>query len=367
MDRNLHAGHGGPLSIEETELVEESEVEIVREEPSGDDATDDLLSMLDELGERAPTIDLRRRNPRTGKLEFLDNLSPEEFDLGLVAERFGGGDYQARAKDDRGRFVSGGTRSFVIAGRPKTPERDPEPPDVEADRTGGDAELFRDLFREVRDELRAIRSAPREDGDTRQLAMDMVKAMQEASKTGFEQARQLFEGRDQGLSPSDVLDLLQQGMELGQRVGGGSGDVVSDLGRELIGVFRKANAGGGMGGQSGAGPQQGATQRPPSPPADPSAPGWVNLVGRYMPQLMQLARLGRDPAAYSVVLLDQLPPAAVDVLERELARGDFLQRFMARFPQAGEHAWWFESLTEELHAQLVGDQESSPESEGDTA
>ena len=348
-------------TVEEHEEVIETSSRIVEEEEQEEEARegagprrnaelpDDVQDMLAELGEAAPSVQVKRRNPRNRKWEFLDNVPADDFSLGFMRDLYGGGDYQVRAKDASGQYIGGATRTFSIAGQPKDPTDEEE--------QAGQLDTLTELMRGIRDDLRSRQAAG--GTDPLELGVKLSTIIQESIKPFQERILELTT-REQG-AQVDPLDLIDRAMELADRFRGDSGDsgsVVKDLGRELLTVFRQNRAGAPAGGPrpTPGGPTVNAS-------TDPSEPTWVPFLRQSMPQLLHLARLRRNPETYAEVLLDQVGAGGqtfiAHVMETDPA---FLDKFYLRFPEAGEHRYWFDQLFADLQDMLLGTEEE-PEGE----
>lgn len=343
----------------EEELTEErEEVEVIRaaepeEEESG--VPEDVLAVLAQLGESAPSVDVFRRNQRTRRYEFVDNLPAESFSLDVVKDSWGGGEYQVRPKNPAGQYIKGTTRTFTIAGAPREPSAEPDPAPT-PDPLAGQLGTLRDLMQGIRDDLRERRASG--GTDPLELGIKLAGQIQQANTPLLEQLIKLSTSKRE--EARDPLEMLDHVLEVADRVrAGSSGEssgVVNQLGRELITLFRESR------GAAAARPTPGPRGAPPvTPNRDPSEPSWVPFMAQSVPSLLQLARAGRDPNTYAVVLLDQLPEPAVEYLGRLLGEGDsFRDSFYLRFPEtAADHRYWFDQLFDALRAELV--EEPEPE------
>lgn len=340
---------------EERETVVETTSRVVEDEGHEEreaarvELPEDVQDMLAELGEAAPSVQIKRRNPRTRKWEFLDNVPADDFSLGFMRDLYGGGDYQVRAKDASGQYIGGATRTFSIAGAPKDP--------AEEEEQAGELATLAELMRGIRDELRSRQAAG--GTDPLELGVKLSTIIQESIRPFQERILELTT-REQG-SQVDPLDLIDRAMELADRFrgDGSSGSVVKDLGRELLTVFRN---------QGAAAAARTGTPRPqPGGPTvtDPSEPTWVPFLRQSMPQLLELARMRRSPETYAEVLLDQVGPAGQTFIASVLeSQPGFRDAFYLRFTEAGEHRYWFDQLFDSLQDMLLGSgAEEGPEPE----
>lgn len=330
-------------------------------EPEPEPLPDDLAAMLAGVGSEATNLDLWRRDPSTRRQGFLENIRRDDFSMDLIAERWGGGEYEIRPKRADGRYLANTFRTFDVAGASK----DPRAAAVDARAVDPQLATLTQLVLEMAAELRARRDEPAGEGSM-SLALEMAKAITKAGSDAAARAREMFEGQGQ----QDPFDLLDKVMALQERLnpggGGGGDDVVKQLGRELLTVFRE-NRGGGGHQPSGAAATRGAAPNPSAP--DPTRPAWVNLIGQYVPQLMALAAGGKEPAVYSVVLQDQLQdlaPAALDQLAYVVSGPEFADTFYRHFPDALPYRQWFDELIAALRSDLLEEYDDGGDSEADT-
>ena len=350
------------MAVDETEVIEAGAPE---------DIGDDLAQMFEGLGEEAMTLDIWRRAltpPR--KFEFMDNMHLEGFSLAAVANQFGGGVFQIRAKQADGKYIKNTTRTFQIGGPPQVPVRSEESADVPPDQLA----TLTTLMAEIANELRARHALPQAGGDPMAMALELSKAMRESASEAAQQVRDMMgtEGK------ADPLELVERVLDLQERLGGlggGGGDgtnaMMNTLGRELIGLFRTAR--GAEAGGPGAPPahQPGGTPDPatgaPAPAANPARPAWAEMLAPWIPDLIRLATENRDPYTYSNVVQDQLGDRALDRLGAVIVLPGFAETFYLHFPAALPHRPWFDELLQALRDDLTGGPDETDETvEGET-
>ena len=340
-------------------MTEENDVEVI-EAGAPEDIGDDLAEMLGGIVGEAESLDTwRRAESPPRKYEFLDNLPLDDFSLAVIAGRFGGGDYQIRAKGSDGKYIKSTTRTFRIGGPPRDPARDalpledtPAAPDQFA--------VLAELMRDVAAELRARHAEPQAGGDPMAMALELSKAMREAASEAAAQVRDLMGGDAGGRSP-DALDMVERVMDLQERFGGGGGGgtdpMINALGRELLTVFKNAREGeSGQDAGAVAAPttgQPGPKQSGSPPAANPNQPAWVTMLAPWMPDLIGLAVRGREPGTYANVIQDQLSDRALDVLASVIAGPDFADMFYLHFPDTLQHRQWFDELLAALAEDLT--------------
>jgi hypothetical protein len=351
------------------EILRPTELEHVqtsaREEadPEEDRQLDEVFA---DFPQNETCIELYRVNAQGGRPMFLDQLSPSEFSMAYVTEKFGGGRYRAKAKYKNGDKVD---EPFEIEGDPFPVKRKlpsawnatPLEPVLPTQRSG---------FQQA---------AVVETGNDFQAAMlaMMRQLMQEArgSEMAFLEKmklyKEMFAPQTQKEAPLDVaLNMFTKGVELAGMQQGGDGPNFWMMAlRELKDPLTKivdtiSTAVSQQKPQlASALVQPGAAPLPVPPPSPAPVPEPVSgddmillFVKSVLPSLINGAAKNADPATYADFLLDQVPGSAYDALRSWLLAPDCLERLAMIEPGIRfQQEWWsslrstlLESLNEEL-------------------
>lgn len=318
-------------------------------------------------------IDLFRINAQGGRPLYLESVQPPVFTLAYVTSRFGGGRYIASAK------YADGTRvkyPFEIEGEP-IPIRRLGP--------GVGVEPLPNLGRQIMQEIRTHPSSGDEfenipsDQGLVPVMLAMLKELKGSKESMLREMmmyKELF-GTQQPAGPQATIDqvtsLLQKGIELAQKSGGGDANpwiqALQEF-REPIGkamdTLQLALATRGQTAQAppmrpaqapampGAG--QPATSPQPESTGDPMQLAILNQFRTVLPMLVNGAAKGTDHGLYVDLILDQTPEAIYPKLRDWLIKPDCLDMLAKYEPGIRyQQDWWIalrssliESLTEEI-------------------
>jgi hypothetical protein len=184
-------------------------------------------------GDNSADVYLYKRNPKSKeRYELLTKYTANEFDLLLVKEEYGGGDYKIVV---HGKGKSGnvrGTEYFSIAETKRTREREdedyapryhraePEPRETAMEQI---LPLIREMQNETRNMMlelvRGFNAAPRNTGDSEERFLEkMIKY------------KELFGNSGQNVQPvGQMLDMFTRGLEMAKEIGGGGETTGTDI------------------------------------------------------------------------------------------------------------------------------------------
>lgn len=333
--------------------VQEAPEAAPRDEPDSqaDAFMDALASVSDEEEAR---IDVYRNHPQTKKAEYMGRLDLTQYSLDFIRQEWGGGSFQLRLVVGT-RYMK--QKTVSIAGPFKDFSRvaDVETPDERTERRYAEtdaarerlaeistlqavAELrseFRDLLRELRNPPPQAQAAPV--GNMTRDLLETMQAMMTPYMELFKERMDALRGKDEP-DPMAMVEAMRAGIELGQ---GSAGDsyrsVITEFGVPLLKMLQSGGLPGPM-----MNPQQQAVDAEAPPMREPS--NALEALAPWMPTLIDWAVSGKDPRLRADLIVDELPPRYVDMLETFIAQPNSLTLFLTRFPQAGDHRVWFEQL-----------------------
>jgi hypothetical protein len=341
---------------------------IPAEDFSETSAIDNLLAELGGITEDGAKVLVYRANPGNGrKVEaFLYECLPQEFSLTDLQQRYGTGDYRIR-----GYHLKGGRRTLfanqmVSIEAPAAPVSAPAPAPAPAPVSDPAALLspivsamaqgFQELGRLI------VQSAPKQ--PSRQEWLQELVMM-----------RQVFGESKPGLDPSQIMALVQQGIEIGKgqtppedMEGAMMLETVKQIGPLLGSLAGKPSLTPAMPVSGGAPalPHVPSLAAPAAPVVASSAPAAAPfnpspeqdmrpLIAYAVNMLVAQAERGADPALYAEVVADQLPEETINEL---LARPDWLEMLAGFNPKVREHSAWFLQLADALKTILTEEFES---------
>jgi hypothetical protein len=287
-------------------------------------------------------VRLYRQNPKGGKPKFLAHIIIEEWNEGVVQERFGGGSYFGRWQKADGKWMR---YPFEIEGPPKVIEEEPDEGQTDSgyhvpqvlDAPNGQMSTA-DIFRLVSETRREAREEMR-------MLLELMKAPP-APPAPTEQVFSLVE---------KIVPLIQ---------GGGGGEqnpwlfAISQLKEPLAKIVDTVHA---VATQPVVRPPVKATVPPvppsPTPPVVQAEEPDMILTGlkQYLPMLQSAGQKGSDPALYADLILDQIPPMAYPALRAWLTQAGCLDKIAAIDPSIRQQAPWWESLRAALLEALSED------------
>ncbi len=318
-------------------------------------AVDELSQVLGEL-ESSGSGTVKVERLREGKRpEFVGELSPSGFSLGLLQDRFGGGEYALTVLDGARRYVKRATVSVAAPLKTLVPAvAESSAIDKLAEAMEKQSQMIGLLVMQGRQA-----SAPAPAVDPQAMRRQFLEEMQ--------LMKGILGGGGQSVGPDKVLELVMKGMEIAKETAGGKGgweDVAFkalDTFGEPLSLLMQSTAANAppVTNVPGAAPALAGTQPAPQPSK-------VNSMLQYLDFLVKKAAVGSDPTLYAELVLDNVPEHLV---RQFLAEGDPVAK-LARFDsRVSLHAQWFRDLgkacTEALNADDAGAGSSPTAADGD--
>lgn len=346
---------------------------------------------------------------RKGEPKFLESVATNQIwdrAYEYLAERWGGGEYRVRLKNSDGTFVKGVPQlKYAIEGNP-IPKDGPPPEEqrrldelqAKIDKAlegkgAGDvssADLMRLMFEVTREQMKEMRNPPAAafQANPGTMAVEMMTALQTA------QAPLLAALIERASSPApDMMAQLKGMAEMmltlrdlsggGDRGASGWARIADRLADPLAGMFEqhvKNQAAGVAPPSTYAGPQlvtEGgqpvANNPPPQPQAAPNGarPRWLELVGNYLPQLVQFAQANRDPVITADFIAEGIPEGMLVTVYEQLSAPTFPQEWERWAPpEARAFDPWFAAFFDRVRAWVAPpgpDDDDDQEEEGDAS
>lgn len=355
-----------------TEVVEdEEEGRTLLETGAGtvldDSAVETAMAALDELrtvgGDDVFTWTVYKVSSKPGeKGGYCARYSSGELSLDTIRETFGGGRYRIRGTDQFNKWVTGASRTVEVIELPKPPAG-PAPP----------------AFGDIAEILKAIKPSGDGNADMLKLVIAMMdsnakmfSAMMERKSEGssLNDTLALIKAtREDKGSATDAVKLLMQGLELGQKLGGGETGLMDiavkglDMIQPLIAAQANAPA------APKPAPAIAAPATPNAPPTPvPSAPTpevnpmleKLNWLRHQTRALVYQAARNSDPALYAALLLDNLPGFITEEeLYERISAEDALVQLASLVPQVAQHEAWFTRFRAAVLEQFTDEDEES--------
>lgn len=326
-----------PAEVEE-ELEVEGQGAAAPEVGTALELEEDVLGELDDEGRYVVSIFRKiESGARVGKPEYVGRITPPEFSLDLVRERFGGGTYEFRVlrRDDRGKERYHRTRTVHIAGAPR-PLSDALPAGGPVAVVPPPASEELRLMREELERSRRARAAMRrklEELERRPPAppLEWLKVLAPVLLPLLKPSRGGTE---------DFVRALELGVKLGGRGGGGDDSPSGVLVDKALGVVQTIMQGGhppngaaSSSSQPAPGILPGSTNGAGSDVAAAKlVPLWLQKTAPYLPVLASWARAGDDPASRVGFVLGALDSSAREELGAACEAEDFVPRTLAAMP-----------------------------------
>lgn len=331
---------------------------------------DDLARALAELGESGGgRVKVERVSDNRKLLEYVDEFDAAAFSLKELQQQYGGGEYRLTVRDAGGRYVKSGR--VMIAQPRQAPGAAPAEP------SGGDklAEVMRAQGEQLQRALALMmlqqRTAPASAVTPDQVRRELLQDMQ--------LMRDLVGGGGQQIGADKLLEVLKLGMEIARDSEGG-GDWVSLAAKALDALgepIKEAltQRAGGSPAPAAAIPGRAPGRPIPAPATAGASPnpqpqqrpregrmfGAFNLQGAVA-FLVAKAAAGADSTLYADLILDNLPPAQLPILQQLLA-GDVVESLAAFDPRVRQQAQWFRDLGDELRQMLQESDAAEPGSD----
>ncbi len=331
-------------------MTAKKEPDIGPEQETDQDAIARLVADATGGDARGATLYLSRLDPRKGKDVHLCTYRPADFDIEVVRETFGGGDYRIRPRLAGGTYAKGST-SFSIDGPPRptfeAPAPTPEPvpgftmvaPALPApDDVAG-------MLRALLVEMREQRAAPPPVADPIEIAarLGAVSASQFGHMVDM---MGMKKDAPDGGGFERFMEAFQMGIKIGQDSEGGGNDYATALAPliPLLGrIVEKQNA--------------------PAAPAAPPRPAPKVPIAAALDILLPMT--DGNPEVWADVVVERVPGIVEAVESAFRAFGsvngavDSLVRFDGR---VANHGPWFGTVIERI---LEYQPEAEPGAQGE--
>lgn len=313
-----------------------------------EDVVDELQQLLEQVGDRGR---FKLYRIEGGEAAYVCSGEPGAFSEDWVRDEHGGGKYELRIRGPGGEVR--GSKRFTVVGPPKIPAAAAPAAAVPAPAVS-DA-----LLQELRDLRRAIASPPaaQPTGNPMEIAAAMMGSMVPIVTTLMEAVKPAR--GSSGPSMGEMMELFQQGLELGKAMSGEGGGVAAALSpmiAPLSEILKQQAATGGA-------PRAAALPAGPNPgaPAVPVSP--LVALRPFIGKLLQKAAAGSDPGLYADVIADEYPPAVEWVTDQVEQRGadSVLAEFTTLYPPTGQYSDWFRQLLQGLVADPEPDETENGE------
>lgn len=334
------------------------------------DLPQDIERAMLELGAEAAKVQLYRREGPRNTFAFIDTLEADDFRLPHVKAVYGGGEYLARFCRADGTIIT--AEPFTVAGPPKDPEaerREAELRERFAPQPDPNTMALTKMMELYIEDMRARANAAGA-ANPIEMAVTMAKMISDSTASSLNFVLEKLGKRDDGMTPGDVLELIQMGMDFARESGGGDGAVVGQLAREVMATLqakrKQEAAGGGRDVSAAPAPPQpapAASPAQPNPQTAPTAGGspMLQAIQQWVPTLIQRAQQGSDAALYAEVLADSIGAVANgELYARASTDPDGLLELMCGvYPAARPHVEWFRELLREFVAVIDGAMEDA--------
>lgn len=355
----------GGKNTDET-VIEPEDIEDITASPEGESEDDDLTGLLAELGGISNAMVTVSRVNDKGRQEVVDRFHPRDIDLLAIRDQYGGGEYVLTGR--RGNKIAKGfPKRVFLAERVSQPEFFGS---TQLDRL---AMLVENSIRQQNEQIQKIAEMAldrREDPDAARLKMlEEMKLM-----------RDLFGGNNKSseMSPDKVLELIQQGMEFGQKLSGkesGLFDVLKEgmvsFGKPLSMAIEKQ-----MEAQEAAMKKTGHPGQPAGAPVGNRVVHQTNktrqeqsevfttmsVMRKSVGWLVMQAAANSDTSIWADVIMEQVPEADLVAV---LSQYDAVTYLGGIDKRVFDYREWFTELGDDLMAQLgiepaAGDHVSEP-------
>jgi hypothetical protein len=165
--------------------------------------------------------------------------------------------------------------------------------------------------------------------------------------------------QDTGRGADRALDMYLRGRDEGEKTGraiaavagggDGEGDALLRIGLPLVEMAKQQMD---LMKQNPA-----AASQPIRPTGDEMViPGWVRALRPYVRDLLARARMGRDPAVYAAMIVEDMPDEALPEAAQLVGDPDFPRQFLSAFPDFNETVemqHWVRELVAAIRAQVA--------------
>lgn len=310
-----------------------------------------MEKLFTELPQGAQYVLLHRRNDRDAtKWDHEGKIPTADFSVEAVKEQYGGGDYRVQPVGEKGRFL-GQPVEFSIDHRFK-PTRGPLAVGdaiTEAGAAAGGGNTLARIEKLLEMNLMLSMRGQHAPGAAAPVTDPFEGALKIAT---------LMKGSQAGPSVTEMMETLFKGMKIGQDMAGGERSgfaALADSATPLFGALAKS-----IEADAEAKARRSLRVMPAAPnplPGEPvPMPTWHDSVRPYIPQLVKLAQAEKDPELYADLVLDQLSAEVYDQVEREARNRtapEFLELFLAAFPELRAYQLWCQEFFGRIHAELT--------------
>lgn len=298
------------------------------------------------------TVTLYRRQPETGKWGLLDQFAPELFNVKLVADKWGGGVYNALAT---GRVKGKPGRPRLANVQFTVDPRVSKGPNGNASAAGAGPAKLNDVLEasyvqalsSMMQTMQATADAARRPGVDWAVVMTavspiVVAMLERKGDDPLKVAAKLVElTRPDGKAPEfkELFDVFTQGLEFGADSKPDGLGRIADTVTQLVERTTQ---------QEGPRMLPGDSQTPPPQPTEPEGPPWSQALRPFLPYLAKVAAAGKDPALYSEWLVDQLSPPALAAMSLLPSDPAFPDNVLAVLPEelVSLRSWFYQFCLE---------------------
>lgn len=330
-----------PASTPDSNPVELPDVEPAATSTSEplDDAYEQLLRIRAELGEEEGKVILKRRNSK-GQIGALGVMAAVDFSIERVIQDWGGGRYVAVIYKGADKLdqITFDVDESIPTRVPKDVKEEVQP------KAGMPMQPTYQEDPRIAELSRAIAST---NEMMKLLIATMVQKGQQAQAGGDGalaiglKIAEMVTNKNPGPSFTDLKDIFLAGLEAreaAEHEDEGFMGVVKAFADPIGKLVTKAT--GAPGTQpvvTGAAPMQ----PPPTQAALPEGgPTWLIHLRPHLPQILQWARMGKDPELYAEVILDNMDPGAQIQVGQEAKDPNFVSKTLAALPMFAPYSAW---------------------------
>jgi hypothetical protein len=343
---------------------DDAEIKVPEVDVQGDDL-DGLLGL--NAGGHRYTVHKEPSAPG-GKRQYCCTYTSDELSLDAIRDDYGGGAYRITGFDENNRLTTSKRVDILEPIKPPVPANNAEYL-ARGERSGSEAlTMLTKMFESQSAMLSAVLSRPPVAAPAGPTAMELVALIKALQPT------------DKGNDP--VASLLQ-GLELGQKLGGGGETGMMDVAMKGLGALAPLIAAQAAKPAAPAVPAPAAPQRlpHPSPPLEPQKTGeemlmlqkltWLKAMSA---DLCQRAAKGKnpdgsfvkDPELYAEVMLDNLPSfLSVDEIYERMQGVDAIAQLAQINPTVTQYAEWFQAFRQAVLDSISPDDDEMPPDDAD--
>lgn len=307
---------------------------LVRQSLESED--EDVSRVVSEIGSNGKYIALNRMNGTTKKWEYVTKYNLAELEESELQERIkdehGGGTYRARIYGELG-FLKQVTFSIDQRFKPVSllPPSAPIVSGPGGPASDGLGEIKGLLEKMIMLQMQALQAPKHDPFEVFVKAAEIFRPMNPAPVSASPQ------------SFSEMFSVFKHGMEVGQAASG-NGDglgylpVIEKLGGPLLEAINTMRS------TPKADPKPSVVERVNkggTTLVSPTPTTPEQVLQKYLPQFIALAKADKDPALYAELALDQIPESSYDYLYGVVTRPDMTQYLSGLHPGVKECEAWF--------------------------